>query len=273
MKRILLAGVSLAAIGLINGANAADGYPPAKASNGCINGGDPYKNYSCLDAYLLSANGGSSAYNFAQSFAPGTGFYTLAASATAPIFDGFTLYNKQKAAEAALGQAEAQYHTTVIISFQNVADALRALQSDARAMGAARHAEDTAKASLDVVQQQLNAGQVNQLAVLNAQQTYLTASIIRVQTESQSSRRYRGAVHGAWRRMACYLQDTGLAGMRDGRYFCRTVGRRSSGSKKSGPWPSDRRAGVVFAASVTSRAEVGHAVFKTMKNNMLKETA
>jgi NodT family efflux transporter outer membrane factor (OMF) lipoprotein len=137
-----------------------------------------------LPNILLSANGGSSAYNFAQSFTPGTGFYTLAASATAPIFDGFTLYNKQKAAEAALDQAQAQYRATVITAFQNVADALRALQSDARAMKAARRAEDTAKASLEIVQKQLNAGQVNQLAVLNAQQTYLTASVIRVQTEA-----------------------------------------------------------------------------------------
>ena len=137
-----------------------------------------------LPNLVLSANGGSSAYNFAQSFAPGTGFYTLAASATAPIFDGFTLYHKQKAAEAALDQAEAQYRATVITAFQNVADALRALQSDARAVKAARRAEDTAKASLDIVQKQLNAGQVNQLAVLNAQQTYLTAAVIRVQTEA-----------------------------------------------------------------------------------------
>jgi NodT family efflux transporter outer membrane factor (OMF) lipoprotein len=132
----------------------------------------------------LSANGGTSGYNFAQSFAPGTGFYTLAAGVTTPIFDGFTLYNKQKAAEAALDQAEAQYRATVITAFQNVADALRALQADARAMKAATHAEDTAKASLDVVEKQLNAGQVNQLAVLNAQQTYLTAAVIRVQTEA-----------------------------------------------------------------------------------------
>lgn len=132
----------------------------------------------------LSANGGSTAYNLAQSFTPGTGFYTIVASATAPIFDGFTLYNKQKAAEAALDQAEAQYRATVITAFQNVADALRALQSDARAAKAARRAEDTAKASLDIVEKQLNAGQVNQLAVLNAQQTYLTAAVIRVQTEA-----------------------------------------------------------------------------------------
>jgi NodT family efflux transporter outer membrane factor (OMF) lipoprotein len=137
-----------------------------------------------LPNIVLTANGGSAAYNFAQSFAPGTGFYTLAASTTAPIFDGFTLYNKQKAAEAALEQSEAQYRAIVITAFQNVADALRALQTDARAVQASVRAEVTAKASLDIVQQQLSAGQVNQLAVLNAQQTYLAAAVIRVQSEA-----------------------------------------------------------------------------------------
>jgi outer membrane protein TolC len=51
-------------------------------------------------------------------------------------------------------------------------------------MRAVRGAEETAKASLEIVQKQLNAGQVNRLAVLNAQQTYLTAAVIRVQTEA-----------------------------------------------------------------------------------------
>jgi len=51
MKKLLLAGVSLAMIGMISGASAADASLTAKAA-GCINGGDPYKNYSCLDAYL-----------------------------------------------------------------------------------------------------------------------------------------------------------------------------------------------------------------------------
>jgi NodT family efflux transporter outer membrane factor (OMF) lipoprotein len=137
-----------------------------------------------LPNVVLSANGGSASFNWASAFVPGTGFYTLGAGVTAPIFDGFTLYHKQKAAEAALEQAEALYRAAVITAFQNVADSLRALQADARAMRAARRAEDTAKASLDIVQQQLNAGQVNQLAVLNAQQTYLTAAVVRVQTEA-----------------------------------------------------------------------------------------
>jgi NodT family efflux transporter outer membrane factor (OMF) lipoprotein len=137
-----------------------------------------------LPSFTISGNAGATAFSIANLFAPGTNFYTLAGSATQPIFDGFTLYHKQKAAEAALDQAEAQYRATVITAFQNVADALRALQSDARAMKAAVHAEETAKASLDIVEKQLSAGQVNQLAVLNAQQTYLTAVVARVVTEA-----------------------------------------------------------------------------------------
>ena len=43
MKKLLLAGVSLAAIGLSDAAYAADP---------CPYGGDPYKNYACLDPYL-----------------------------------------------------------------------------------------------------------------------------------------------------------------------------------------------------------------------------
>jgi NodT family efflux transporter outer membrane factor (OMF) lipoprotein len=132
----------------------------------------------------LSAVGGSNAFSWAQSFTPGAGFYTVAASVTAPIFDGFILYNKQKAAEAALEQAEALYRSAVITAFQNVADALRALQADARAMQAATHAEQTAKASLDIVVKQLEAGQVNVLSLLTAQQTYLTAVTAKVQTEA-----------------------------------------------------------------------------------------
>jgi len=137
-----------------------------------------------LPNFPISGNAGAAAFSLADLFTPGTNFYTLAATATQPIFDGFTLYNKQKAAEAALEQAEAQYRSTVITAFQNVADALRALQADARAMKAAVHSEETAKASLDIVEKQLNAGQVNLLAVLNAQQTYLTAVVTRVQTEA-----------------------------------------------------------------------------------------
>jgi hypothetical protein len=53
MKKLLLASASLIAIGFIDGAMAADANMPLKAPANCAGGAvDPYKNYSCLDAYL-----------------------------------------------------------------------------------------------------------------------------------------------------------------------------------------------------------------------------
>jgi hypothetical protein len=52
MKRLLLAGVALTAMGLLNRADAADAALPGKAPAGCKTVVDPYKNYECLDAWL-----------------------------------------------------------------------------------------------------------------------------------------------------------------------------------------------------------------------------
>jgi hypothetical protein len=49
MKRMFLAGVCLTALGVSNVAQAAD-----QSKSACPYGGDPYKDYSCLDAYLGS---------------------------------------------------------------------------------------------------------------------------------------------------------------------------------------------------------------------------
>jgi NodT family efflux transporter outer membrane factor (OMF) lipoprotein len=137
-----------------------------------------------LPNLTLTGNPGTSAFKPAQLFTQGTLFYTVAASATQPLFDGFTLLNKQRAAEAGLDQAEALYRQAVISAMQNVADALRSLQADARAVQAAIKAETAAKASLDIVQKQLLLGQITQVTVLNAQQAYFNAAITRVQAEA-----------------------------------------------------------------------------------------
>ena len=139
-----------------------------------------------LPNVTLSANGGYSGYSLAQLFLPGTGFYTLAAGVTQPIFSGFSLLNKQRAADAGLIQAEAQYRLAAITAFQNVADALRALQADGKAVRAAAHAETVARQSYDVVKKQFSlaqGGAVNMLQVLNAQQTWLLAANTRIQAE------------------------------------------------------------------------------------------
>ncbi len=137
-----------------------------------------------LPVLNLTADLGASAANFGRLFAPPTLFYTLAGSVAQPIFDGGTLLHKQRAAEAAYAQAEAQYRSTVITAFQNVADCLRALQADARTLKAAIYAESAALKSLDLTRAQLHLGQINNLTLLNAQQTYLQASVTRVQAQA-----------------------------------------------------------------------------------------
>lgn len=104
-------------------------------------------------------------------FTPGTGFWALAGSLTQPLFDGFTLMYRQRQAEALLQQAEAQYRSTVISAFQNVADSLEALYFDAEALAATRTAERAADTSLAITRRQLELGAVSPLALLTAQQT------------------------------------------------------------------------------------------------------
>lgn len=143
-----------------------------------------------LPNLVLSANAGYSAFSLAQLFTPipppGSAFWVGAENIVAPVFDGFTLINKQKAAEVALTQAESQYRQAVITAFQNVADALRALQADAKAVKAATYAEQTARKSFVIVKKQFfmrEGGAVNMLQVLNAEQTWLLAAVTRVQAE------------------------------------------------------------------------------------------
>jgi len=83
-------------------------------------------------------------------FANGNPFWTIAATLAQPLFDFGTLLHRRRAAEAAFEQAAAQYRSTVITGFQNVADALYALQADAETLKAAVAAERAAKRTLDI---------------------------------------------------------------------------------------------------------------------------
>jgi NodT family efflux transporter outer membrane factor (OMF) lipoprotein len=137
-----------------------------------------------LPQITLSGNAGSTAEAVSHLFAPGTNFWMIAGNALQPVFDGGTLRYKQKAAEEAWTQSVAQYRSVVLIAFQNVADVLRALQADARALSAAVTAEQAASRSLDLVRRQLEQGQVSLPILLNAQQAYLQTSLARVQAEA-----------------------------------------------------------------------------------------
>jgi outer membrane protein TolC len=114
---------------------------------------------------------------------PGTSFWTIAGNAAQTVFDAGTLRHKEGAARAAFDQAAAQYKETVLTAFQNVADALEALKSDADTLRAAAAAEKAAKDSLEIARRQLSVGAVNYLTLLTAESAYQTALIARVQAE------------------------------------------------------------------------------------------
>jgi NodT family efflux transporter outer membrane factor (OMF) lipoprotein len=136
-----------------------------------------------LPQITLTANAGTTALALGSLFAPGVAFWTIAGNVSQTIFDAGILLHKQRAAEAAFDQAKAQYKETVLTAFQNVADSLEALKADADALAAATKAESAAATSLSITRRQLAAGAVNYLALLNAQNTYETAVITRVQAQ------------------------------------------------------------------------------------------
>ena len=140
-----------------------------------------------LPQIALSANYGNtvlSPLTIASLFGPGSSFWTVAGNVSQTLFDAGTLLHKQRAAEAAFDQSAAQYKQTVLTAFQNVADTLEALKSDADTLKAAAAAEKAAKDSLDIAKRQLSTGAVNYLALLTAENTYMQALIARVQAQA-----------------------------------------------------------------------------------------
>jgi NodT family efflux transporter outer membrane factor (OMF) lipoprotein len=139
---------------------------------------------SRLPSFNLTADAGSMALAFGQIFGAGTGFWDLAAGVTQPVFEGGTLRHRQRAAEAALTQAQEQYRGVLLTAFQNVADTLNALQQDGEALKAAAAAQQAANITLTQTKSQFEAGYTSYLALLSAEQAYQQAAITLVQAQS-----------------------------------------------------------------------------------------
>ena len=139
-----------------------------------------------LPSFTLSANAGGQSTDVPGLFSTDNAFWALAGGVTAPLYDGGALKHREKGAEAALDQAKAQYQSTVLAAFQNVADTLQALDADARTLQAAVAADRSAADSLALAQQQFAAGQTASLAVLSAEQTREQASL--ALTEARAAR-------------------------------------------------------------------------------------
>lgn len=132
----------------------------------------------------LSGNLGSTALAFSQLFNPGTAAWLMAGNVAQTVFDAGTLRAKEAAAEENWHMTVAQYQAAVLLAFGNVADALRALEADTRALTAAIAAEEAASKTMQLVRKQVELGQVSLPILINAQQAYLQTSLARVQAEA-----------------------------------------------------------------------------------------
>jgi NodT family efflux transporter outer membrane factor (OMF) lipoprotein len=137
-----------------------------------------------LPQFTITGGLSGTATTFSQLFNYGSGGWSLAADASQPLFQGFTLLHRQRASKQAFIQAAAQYRSTVIGAFQNVADTLHALESDADALKSVSRAEQAAKHSLDLATRQFQLGYASFLALLSAELTYNQAVINLVQAQA-----------------------------------------------------------------------------------------
>ncbi len=152
----------------------------------------------------LSGGYGVESSSLSDLFTSQNTFGSLGAGLLQPLFHGGELRAKRRAAEAAYEQAAAQYQLTVLKAFQNVADVLRALDSDAQALRAQAEAENAAKANLAMTEKQFQLGAVSYLTLLVAQRDYQQAHIgliaARAQRFADTAALFQALGGGWWNR-------------------------------------------------------------------------
>jgi outer membrane protein TolC len=120
-----------------------------------------------LPQITLNAGVSSAALTLGSLFGPGLIASTIGMNVLQTVIDGGTLAAKKRAAYAALDQADAQYRSTVLTAFRNVADTLRALEYDAIALKATVTAENASATSLDIARRRLDLGDTTYVFVRN----------------------------------------------------------------------------------------------------------
>ena len=168
---------------------------------------------SMLPQFNITGTAGGTATQFSQLFSSGGPFWTLIGDASQPLFQGGTLLHTKRAADQALRQAAAQYQNTVLTAYQNVADALHALTTDADALVAAVAAERAAKATLDLAHQKTQSGYADTLTELTAAMAYEQAALSLAQAQAtrfgDTAALYQALGGGWWNRQGALSQVQG----------------------------------------------------------------
>jgi NodT family efflux transporter outer membrane factor (OMF) lipoprotein len=149
----------------------------AKWHQACANVG--LATIAMLPHLSINASYGDEAAHTSDLFS--NGIWGVGANLAQPLFHAGELSAKKRAAVAAYDAAGAQYRSTVLHAFEEVADALRAIQADAEALDAQSQSETSAEAALHLAEKQLSTGAISPLQLLDAQRQYQQARIGYVQ--------------------------------------------------------------------------------------------
>jgi outer membrane protein, multidrug efflux system len=123
----------------------------------------------------LTGSTGFQSIALASLFTPGAWFYTMTASLTQPIFDGFLLESQLKQAKGVQLQNLQSYRRTVLAAFSDVERALIALQKFTEQERLQNEVVAASRKAFDVAETQLRGGTVNLITVLQTEQTLFTA--------------------------------------------------------------------------------------------------
>ena len=137
-----------------------------------------------LPQLTINATAGGNSGGWGSLLSAANNFWSVGGGITQPIFAGGALLHKQRAARAAYEQADAQYRSTVLAAFQNVADTLAALRTDADALATATTARRAAQASLTITRRQQQQGATPYASVLLAEQSLAQAEQALVQAQA-----------------------------------------------------------------------------------------
>jgi NodT family efflux transporter outer membrane factor (OMF) lipoprotein len=123
----------------------------------------------------LTGTTGVQSTALASLFTPGAWFYTMTASLTQPIFDGFLLESQLKQAKGVQLQDLQSYRKAVISAFSDVEKALIGLHNFTLQERLQQDAVAASRKAFEVAETQLRGGTINLITVLQAEQTLFTA--------------------------------------------------------------------------------------------------
>ncbi len=125
----------------------------------------------------LSAAYGSGGFDWATFASPAGTIWAAGASLTQPLFHGGALHARERQYQASYDAAVAQYKQTVLSAFQSVADALVALEDDAKELEQTQRSARALKQVQEELEGRYASGAAPLYAVLGARSQYQNAYV------------------------------------------------------------------------------------------------